>query len=134
MDRLYPPTVTGIQRVDQRVGSAYAVYNNGTYELLAEGVMLTNKPAGGNKTYDTPLWYAQASRKFGIYRPYFRYQYVNSPMADLVNVFNGRYQGPSVGLRVDVTAYAAFKVQYNRVDRGPLPSQNGFIAQLAFAF
>ncbi len=140
IDRLYPPTATGVYRVDQRVSSAYAVYNNGTYELLAEGVLLTNKAAGGsktadgNKTYDTPLWYVQASRKFHIYRPYFRYQFVNSPLADTVNVFNGRYQGPSVGLRVDVTAYAAFKLQYNRVDRGPLPAQNGFTAQMAFAF
>ena len=140
IDRLYPPSSTGLQRVDEHVSSAYAVYNNGTYELLAEGVLLTNKATGGtktadgNKTYDTPLWYAQASRKFNIYRPYFRYQFVNSPLADTVNVFTGRYQGPSVGLRVDVTAYAAFKVQYNRVDRGPLPAQNGFTAQMAFAF
>jgi len=77
--------------------------------------------------------YTQVSKKFGIYRPYFRYQYVNSPAHDPVNIYTDRYQGPSVGLRIDLAAYVAFKLQYNRLDQRS-GSSNGLDSQLAFTF
>jgi hypothetical protein len=58
--------------------------------------------------------YSQIAKKFGKYRPYFRHQYVNGAANDPVNIFTGRYQGPSPGLRADFTDYVALKVQYNR--------------------
>lgn len=75
-----------------------------------------------------------------MYRPYVRYQYVNSPEGDPVNIYTGRYTGPSVGLRVDFADYAAFKLQYNRLyQRSITPvldsaMANGLDAQIAFTF
>jgi hypothetical protein len=131
-DRLYPPEET---RVNQWIGSAYAVYTTSEWEWLNEAVMLSNHAAGFSKAHVTPLGYTQIAHKFGRYHPYLRYQYVNSPLSDPVNVFVGRFSGPSVGVRMDVTDYAALKVQYNRLYQGPLIQPgNGLDMQMAFTF
>jgi hypothetical protein len=128
-NRLYPFG----NRVNQHVSSAYAVYNNVGWEIMVESVLLTNQLQGGRE-YRTPLSYGQVSHKFGIYRPYFRYQYVRSPEGDPVNVYTGRYMGPSVGIRADVSDYAAIKLQYNRLNQAGLPAANGLLSQIAFTF
>ena len=56
------------------------------------------------------------------------------PEGDPVSVYIGRYQGPSLGLRMDYSTFAALKIQYNRlVQRNRLPA-NGVDLQLAFTF
>jgi hypothetical protein len=111
-DRLVPD---GIPHVNQTIKSAYVVYTTPKWEFLSEAVLLTNIVDG--QPFRTPLMYTQASRAFGKYRPCFRYQYVNSPADDPVNVYTDRYQGPSAGLRWDFSEFAAFKIQYNRLDQ-----------------
>jgi hypothetical protein len=89
---------------------------------------------GSSITYNTPLGYTQISRKFGEFRPYFRWQEVNVPANDPLYGTVGRYEGPSGGLRMDFTGYAALKVQYNRIyTRDPLP-KNGVDSQVSFTF
>ncbi len=130
-DRITPP---GITPADQSIGSLYAVYITPTWEFMNEGVLLRNHVEDGGRTFNTPLAYTQLSRKFGAWRPYFRYQYVNSPANDPINIYTGRYMGPSVGMRWDFSDYAAFKLQYNRLDQRSQKPGNGLDAQLAFTF
>jgi hypothetical protein len=130
-DRLFPD---GVTPVSQTIGSVYAVYNNSHWELLNEGVLLRNASGFDHRAYNTPLMYSQISRRFGEYRPYFRYQYINASGGDPINVFHGRYQGPSVGVRYDVTAYTALKFQYNRLYQTGTAALNGFNGQVAFTF
>jgi len=132
-DRIFPAE-TGIRRVDQAISSGYVVYNNSVWEFLGEGVLLSNHLYGTNKSYNTPLSYGQISRKFGSFRPYVRYQFVNAIAGDPVNQFTGRYAGPSIGLRKDVTDYAAVKVQYNLLKQRLVPTANGLLVQMAFTF
>ncbi len=132
-DRLYPQGV-GIRRVEQTISSAYVVYNNGVWEFLGEGVLLRNGLTGTPLSYNSPLSYGQISRKFGTFRPYFRYQYVNAAGGDPVNQFTARYAGPSIGLRKDVTDYAAVKLQYNLLQQRLVPTANGLLVQMAFTF
>ncbi len=130
-DRLVPFDVA---HVDQNIGSFYVVYISSEWEFLNEAVWMHDKSDGALKAFNTPLAYTQVSRKFGVYRPYFRFQYLNVPTNDPVSIYTGRYDGPSAGLRMDFTAYAAFKVQYNRLyQRGPAP-ENGVDMQVAFTF
>jgi hypothetical protein len=131
LDRLAP--ISPEPRVSQRISSVYAVFSTPKWEFLNEAVLLSNVLPSG-QSFNTPLAYTQVARKFGIYHPYFRYQYVNVPAADPVNVFTGRYDGPSVGLRIDATDYAAFKIQYNRIFMRQPEAANGLNAQLSFAF
>ncbi len=130
-DRLAP---LGLTHVDQNVSSAYAVYHSANWEFMNEAALLTNHLAGTRVTYRSPMAYTQLSRSFGIYRPYFRYQYVNDRAGDPVNILHGLDYGPSVGIRIDYSEYAAFKLQYNRLLKGNLPAANGLNAQIAFTF
>ena len=130
-DRMFPP---GSKPVDQTIASVYGVFITPTWEFMNEGVLLRNRVENGGRTFDTPLAYTQLSRKFGAWRPYFRYQYVNSPGDDPVNAYRGLYMGPSAGLRWDFSEYAAFKLQYNRLDQRSAKPANGLQTQLAFTF
>jgi hypothetical protein len=131
-DRLTP---VAAPNVDQRIMAAHVVYQSPHYEWLNEAVFIRHKPevAGGGATY-TPGFYTQFARRFGKAQPYFRYQYVNAPARDLLLNGIGRRNGPSFGLRYDLTDYAAFKSQYDRTERRGLSALDELILQLAFTF
>jgi hypothetical protein len=125
---------TGIPHVHNSITGAYLVYITSNLEILNEFQLQRDRSVGSTVTHNTPLGYTQFSYKFGKYRPYFRWQEVNVPANDPLYGTFGRYEGPSVGLRMDFTGYAALKVQYNRVyTHDPLP-RNGVDSQVAFTF
>jgi hypothetical protein len=130
-DRMVP---AGMPHVTKTIESAYAVYVTPVWEFMNELVVQRNRPDGQNRTFNTPLAYTQISRKFGKYRPYFRYQYVNVPSGDPIYAAVGRYDGPSAGMRFDFSRYAALKIQYNRLYRRNVAPANGVDGQVAFAF
>jgi hypothetical protein len=130
-DRLYP---TGEPGVTENIESAYAVYLSPNWEFLNEAVLLSNDQDGTVKPFRSPMAYIQAARKFGIYKPYFRYQYVRDHLGDPLNFLEGTYYGPSVGLRIDFAEYAAFKLQYNHLYQSTRMAGNGVNAQVAFTF
>ena len=119
--------------VHETVATAHIVFINNAWEILV---------------FNTTGGYSQFSRRFGAYRPYFRYQYFNAPNNDPVYVFApqndyapanflgfvGRLNGPSAGVRYDFNEHAAFKFQYDRFSLRNLPSENGLTTQIAFTF
>jgi hypothetical protein len=131
-DRLTP---LASPNVDQRIMAAHVVYQSPHYEWLNEAVFVRHKPegAGGVASY-TPGFYTQFARRFGKAQPYFRYQYMNASARDLLLRDIGRRNGPSFGLRYDLTDYAAFKAQYDRTERRSLNTLDELIFQLAFTF
>ncbi len=128
-------TPTDAPNVDQRIMSGHIIYQSPRYEWLNEAVFIRHKPdgAGRGATY-TPGFYTQFARRFGKAQPYFRYQYINAPARDPLFFNVGRRNGPSFGLRYDVTTYAAFKAQYDRTERRGLTALDELIMQLAFTF
>ena len=130
-DRMVPP---GRPDVDQSIGSLYAVFINSDWEWLNEIVLLQNRADGAAKAFHSPLGYTQLSRKFGKFRPYYRFQYVNIANNDPINIFTGRYESHSGGLRMDFTDYVALKAQYNRLYQRVAAPENGLDLQMAFTF
>jgi hypothetical protein len=131
-DRLTP---TAAPNVDQRIMAAHVVFQSPRYEWLNEALFIRHKPegAGGVASY-TPGFYTQFARRFGKAQPYVRYQYVNAAARDFLLRDIGRRNGPSFGLRYDLTNYAAFKGQYDRTARRGLSALDELILQLAFTF
>jgi hypothetical protein len=124
----------GIPHVANTITGLYVIYITPVWEFLNEFQVQRDRSLGSSVTFNAPLGYTQVSRKFGLYRPYFRWQEVNVPAADPLYGFVGRYEGPSVGLRMDFSAYVAFKMQYNRLyTRAALP-ENGLDSQVSFTF
>jgi hypothetical protein len=133
--------------VSETIGTVHGVFVDNNYEILNEGVLVRHTEAGG-RVFSTDAFYSQFSRRFGAFRPYFRYQYFNAPSDDPVYVyaspsevaplavttFIGRINGPSAGIRYDFTAYSAIKLQYDRFSLRGLPTENGLTLQVAFTF
>jgi hypothetical protein len=120
--------------IKQNIESGYVVYFSSNWEFLTEGVLLSNRVTGVPAPFRSPMAYTQIARAFGIYKPYFRYQYVRDNPSDPVNLLKGTYYGPSIGLRIDFATYAAFKLQYNHLYQSSQLAGNGLNAQIAFAF
>jgi hypothetical protein len=109
------------------------VYITSIWEFMNEAVFLRNTITGTGQVFNSKLMYTQLSRKVGPLRPYVRAQYVRSPIGDPVNAFIGKYAGPSIGLRYDISAFVAIKTQYNRLYTTGATA-NGVDFQAAFAF
>lgn len=124
----------GIPQIRQNIESAYVVYLTSEWESLTEAVLLSNHVAGIAHSFRSPMTYTQFARKFGIYKPYFRYQYVRDHVNDPINLLKGTYYGPSVGVRIDFSAFAAFKAQFNHFYESSQAAGNGFDTQVAFTF
>jgi hypothetical protein len=136
--------------VHETIFTAHAVFINNNYEILNEAALdrHTEPDVPGRPAFNTSGFYSQFSRRFGPYRPYFRYQYFNAngndpvfafaPQNDLApsnfTGFVGRVNGPSAGIRWDFTEHSAFKLQYDRFDLRGLPGENGLTSQIAFTF
>jgi TolA-binding protein len=120
--------------IDETILAAHLVYRSSRNEMLNEGILIRH--AAGARVFNTPGFYTQFARRYGDARPYFRYQYVNAPDDDPVlrTLDVGRRNGPSVGLRYDVSDFAAFKVQYDRTQRRRKRALDELILQLAFTF
>jgi BMFP domain-containing protein YqiC len=125
-------TPAGAPRVGQSIMAGHVVYQNRLYEVLNEAVVVRHEREG--RVFYTPGLYTQFSRRFGDLRPYARYQYVNVPGDDPVYPDVGRRNGPSVGLRYDVSEFAAFKAQYDHTQRRRQSPIDELLLQFAFTF
>jgi hypothetical protein len=123
-----------IAEVKQNIESAYVVYLASQWEFMNEAVLLSNRIAGTSDPFRSRMAYTQVARRFGIYQPYFRYQYVNDALHDPLNFLQGKYYGPSIGTRFDFFTYAALKLQFNHLHQSGQLAGNGFNTQLAFTF
>lgn len=124
----------GTPNVTENIFSGHLVYQTTSFELLNEGVLLRHTPDGGLFTTNIPAFYSQISRRFGNYRPYFRYEYMNVPVSDPLYSDVGLQHGPKAGLRYELNESAAFKVEYGRTMRRNLATTNSVGTQLSFAF
>ncbi len=108
-----------IAEVRQNIESAYIVYFTSDWEFMNEAVLLSNHVMGTPAPFRSPMAYTQLARKFGIYKPYFRYQYVNDSVQDPVNLLKGtllRSVGRSAGRfcrlrRVQAAVQSSFSKQ-----------------------
>jgi hypothetical protein len=127
---------------NELITAVHLVYTNSNYELLNEGLLVrhsgTNAAFPG--VFHTPGFYTQISRRFGNYRPYFRYSYVNAGVAEPIygdaadGPVVGRRNGPTLGLRFDLNDHAAFKLQYDHLAQRGQRTTNVLKTQFSFAF
>jgi hypothetical protein len=119
--------------VGETILAAHAVYSTPNFEWLNEALVVRHTPNGGH-TYQTPGWYSQISKRFGSYRPYFRYQYINASPNEPIFPDIGLRAGPSAGLRYDASESVALKLQYDFTSLRNQPSVQGLQAQVGFTF
>jgi hypothetical protein len=130
-DTLVPP---GIPHVNNSIAGLHAIYITPVWEFMNEFNLQREHVEGSPVTFNSPMGFTQISRKLGKYRPYFRWQEVNVPAHDPIYSAVGRFEGPSPGLRMDFTDFAALKVQYNRIYTRDAAPMNGVDGQVALTF
>jgi hypothetical protein len=124
------------------ISTAYVVYTSSNYEFLNEAMLVRHSGSitGAPGIFHTSGFYTQFSRRFGKYRPYFRYSYVNAGVREPIygdpadGPIVGRRNGPSLGLRYDLNDHAAFKLQYDYLSQRGQKSFNALETQFSFAF
>lgn len=130
-DRLTP---SGLPNIDESIFSGHLVYQGSRLEILSEGLVIRHALLNTGRAFNTGSFYTLVSHRFGSYRPYFRYQFLDAPSADPLLGATGRRHGPSIGLRYDFNESGAFKLQYNHTRRGGLSSLHEITMQFAFTF
>ncbi len=130
-DKLVPSTQP--LALGETILAAHAVYSTPNFEWLNEALVVRHTPEGGH-TYETPAWYSQFSRRFGAYRPYFRYQYINASPNEPIFPDIGLRAGPSVGIRYDASESVALKLQYDYTSLRNQAAVQGLQAQVGFTF
>jgi hypothetical protein len=121
-------------RFGQTIVNAHIVYVAHGFELLNEGFLIRHVQENSQIAFNMPAFYSQLSRRFGRFRPFFRYQYVNTNKEDVVFNDVGLRYGPSFGARYDFDNNIAFKAQLDHTVRGGEPNLNGLQMQFAFTF
>ena len=127
-------TPAGKPNITENILAAHIVYQNSRFEFLNEAVLMRHSIDKVGVTTNVPGFYSQISKRFGNYRPYFRYEYVNIPSNDPLFSDVGLVHGPKAGLRYDLNDFTALKFEYGREMHRSLSSVNRFGTQLAFAF
>jgi hypothetical protein len=121
-------------RVDETILAAHAVFVRPSFEWLNEALVVRHTPLGSARTFNTPGFYTQVSKKFGSYRPYFRYQYVNASDAEPIFPDIKLRHGPSVGIRYDASESVAVKLQYDYTALRQQAAVSGLALQIGFTF
>jgi len=129
---VYPPSA----RWSQTIVNGHVVYTAKGIEFLNEGFLIRHAWIGNSSRFhfNTPAFYSQFSKRFGPIRPFFRYQYVNASLRNLIYDDVSLRYGPSFGARYDITDSIAFKAQLDHTVRRGLPDLNGLHLQLSGAF
>ena len=120
-------------RIGETILAAHAVFIRTNFEWLNEALVIRHTPQGG-RVFDTPGWYTQISKRFGSYRPYFRYQYMNAADSEPLFPDIRLRAGPSLGVRYDPTDFVALKFQYDYTQLRANPGINGLALQAGFTF
>jgi hypothetical protein len=130
-DVLSPASET---KIGETIVAAHAILIRPKYEWLSEALLDRHAPYGSAKVFHTPGFYVQASRQFGLYRPYFRYEYLNAPRNEPVFPDVGLRHGPIAGLRFDANESVALKLEYSYTMLRNQPAVNELTGQLGFTF
>jgi hypothetical protein len=121
-------------RIGETILAAHAVFVRPKFEWLNEALLIRHSLLGSSQTYNTPGFYTQVSKQFGSYRPYFRYQYVNSSDTEPVFPDVRLRHGPSVGLRYDASESVALKLQYDYTALRGQSAISALALQVGFTF
>jgi hypothetical protein len=132
-------SVPGRPEFSERIVAAHAVWQQGDPELIAEIAHVRHERIGGGAASGNVAYYIQTAYRLPsfnkVLKPYYRFEHINIDAAD--QVFTGvmNLDGSTLGVRYDLSTYAAIKTEA-RIRRRvqDLPRTNGWFLQVCFTF
>jgi hypothetical protein len=132
------------QNFDEWIESAHLVWTKEHPEFLSEFSNVHHRDLQTLQTYNSQAFYVQLAYRLpwqeNKWKPYYRFEYIHRPNIEPVWDITGTPSvtdlvGSTVGLRYDITNYAAFKGEYRNYRPGVNePRVNGAFFQTAFTF
>jgi hypothetical protein len=127
------------QNFGEWITAADIVWTKEKPEFLAEYANVHHRDVLTLNTWDSQAFYVQLAYRLpwqqSKWKPYYRYEYIHKPADDptLVNVLD--LSGSTLGVRYDITNYAAVKGEYRNSRHGVNePRVSGAFFQTAFTF
>ena len=120
------------------ISAAHIVWTKETPEFLAEFANVNHRNILTNFITNSQAFYAQVGYRLPwlerTLKPYYRFEHTHVPLSEQVFT-NQDLVGSILGLRYDITNYAAFKAEYRNTKRLPTdPRVNGAFFQTDFTF
>jgi hypothetical protein len=132
-------TLPGAGSFDERILSAHVVWQREDPEAIFEFADAAHAPTGGTGTVHSRAYYAQLAYRLPwfrqLWKPYYRYERVKIAAGDFVfrNVPN--LDGSTLGIRYDISTFAAIKAEYRNLRHAPAERRiNGGFFQTSFTF
>jgi hypothetical protein len=124
---------------DELITAAHLVWTKEHPEVLAEFANAHHRDVQTSQTFNSQAFYVQLAYRLpwqeNKWKPYYRFEYIHKPESDPAFVDVTDLVGSTLGLRYDITNYAAFKGEYRSTRHGVgEPRVNGAFVQTAFTF
>ena len=120
------------------ISGAHIVWTKESPEFLAEFANVNHRAVLTDLSTNSQAFYVQLGYRLPWFertvKPYYRFEYTHTPLSEQVFT-NQDLVGSTLGVRYDITNYAAFKTEYRNFRRGiGEPRVNGWFAQTDFTF
>jgi hypothetical protein len=120
------------------ITGAHVVWTKERPEFLAEFENWNHREVLTNVESNSQAFYVQVGYRLPQFertlKPYYRFEYIHNPLSEQVFA-NQDLVESIVGVRYDITNYAAFKGEYRHTERqATFPHVNGLFIQTAFTF
>ena len=131
-------TANGVE-FDERITAAHVVWQREDPEVIAEIAHVRHGQVGGAESTASLAYYVQTAYQLPWFdrtvKPYYRFEHLDIDAADLVFAGVPSLDGSTIGVRYDISMYAAIKTEV-RVRRraADRPRENGAFLQIAFTF
>jgi len=106
--------------------------------VIAEFANVTHQQVGGSLTSNSQAWYVQMAYRLPgsarLWKPYYRFEYIHIPGSDQLFKAVPSLAGSTVGVRYDISSFAALKLEWRNLRRPNEPRVNGAFAQTSFTF
>ena len=93
---------------------------------------------GASHAIDSQAWYVQTGYRLPdplrLWKPYYRFEYIHIPKSDPIFAGIPSLAGSVVGVRYDISSFAALKFEYRNQRRPGQPRVNGGFFQTSFTF
>jgi hypothetical protein len=130
--------VFGGRAFHEWIESAHIVWRKENPELIAEFSNVTHQEVGGSGQSNSQAWYVQAAYRLPLFerawKPYYRFEYIHIPGSDKLFGSVLSLAGSTLGVRYDISSFAALKFEYRNLRRPGEPRVNGAFAQTSFTF
>ena len=126
-----------IADVSERIVTAHVAYTKETPEFIAEYATVRHEQAGSATT--SRAYYVQTGYRFGFdarkWKAFYRFEHIGIPSSDPVFSTIPLLDQSTLGLRYDVSSFAAIKGEFRTWTRGPgtVRDRGGYF-QVAFTF